>query len=114
MPEVREDEAVPVSRSAFVLISSLCGIVGKETAASYAAGNSYLAALAEYRVSKGSKAVSLDLGMMADAGLLARSGGVDASEGREMPGRYSRPLFKGPFNLTSLVLRTPLPVPQLR
>lgn len=57
----------------FVLLSSLCGVVGKETTANYAAGSSYMDALAAHRVRNGEKAISLDLGIMDEEGLLAEN-----------------------------------------
>ena len=62
----------------FLLLSSICGIVGKESQANYAAGNSYMDALAHYRVSNGEKAVSLDLGLMEQEGLLAENASLMA------------------------------------
>ncbi|KAF2728283.1 reducing type I polyketide synthase [Polyplosphaeria fusca] len=57
----------------FVMLSSASGIVGLHGQANYAAGNSYLDALAHYRVSIGERGVSLDLGAMTEDGLLAEN-----------------------------------------
>lgn len=57
----------------FILLSSASGIVGLRGQANYAAGNTYLDALARYRVARGERAVSLDLGAMTEDGLLAEN-----------------------------------------
>lgn len=57
----------------FILLSSLCGIVGKEGRANYAAGNTYMDALAHHRTDTGEKAASIALGMMEDADMLAEN-----------------------------------------
>ena len=62
---------LPEKLDFFILLSSVSGILGKETQANYAAANSYMDALARYRVSIGEKAVSIDLGIMEEIGLLA-------------------------------------------
>ena len=64
---------LPKDMDFFILLSSLCGIVGKETTANYAAGNAYMDALAHHRIRNGQKAVSLDLGIMEEEGLLAEN-----------------------------------------
>ena len=64
---------LPKGMDFFILLSSVSGIVGKETQASYAAGNSYMDALARYRISIGEKAASIDLGIMEEIGFLANS-----------------------------------------
>ena len=46
--------------------------MGKETQASYAAGNSYMNALARYRIRIGEKAASIDLGITEEIGYLAK------------------------------------------
>jgi hypothetical protein len=57
----------------FILLSSASGLVGLRGQANYAAGNTYEDAIARYRVSRGEKATSLDLGAMIDDGLLAET-----------------------------------------
>ncbi|RAL14312.1 type I polyketide synthase [Aspergillus homomorphus CBS 101889] len=61
-------ELLPRGMDFFVMLSSISGICGPITDASYAAGNTYLDGLARYRVSQGEKAVSLDLGLFLSAG----------------------------------------------
>lgn len=63
----------PADLDFFILLSSIDGIIGLPGQANYAAGNTYLDALARYRVSRGQKAVSLDLGVMVDDGFLAEN-----------------------------------------
>lgn len=57
----------------FVLLSSVSGICGQHGQANYAAANTYLDALAHYRVSRGEKAVSINLGAMVSDGYLAEN-----------------------------------------
>ncbi|KAF2116796.1 reducing type I polyketide synthase [Lophiotrema nucula] len=64
---------LPRNLDFFVMLSSASGIVGLHGQANYAAGNSYLDALARYRVSVGERAVSLDLGALMEDGLLAEN-----------------------------------------
>ncbi|KAK7937187.1 uncharacterized protein PG986_014055 [Apiospora aurea] len=55
----------------FILLSSISGIVGSAGQANYAAGNTYMDALAHYRNALGERAMALDLGAMLDHGFLA-------------------------------------------
>ncbi|KAF2490386.1 reducing type I polyketide synthase [Lophium mytilinum] len=57
----------------FILLSSASSVVGLRGQANYAAGNSYMDALARYRVSRGQRAVALDLGALTEDGLLAEN-----------------------------------------
>lgn len=57
----------------FIMLSSASGIVGLRGQANYAAGNTYMDALARHRVACGERAVSLDLGALIDDGLLAEN-----------------------------------------
>lgn len=57
----------------FILLSSITGVLGAAGQANYAAGNTYLDALARYRISKGQPAISLDLGVMKGEGFLAEN-----------------------------------------
>lgn len=63
--------ALPEGLDFFVLLSSISGIVGSAGQANYAAGNTYIDALAHYRNALGERAVALDLGPMVDHGFLA-------------------------------------------
>jgi hypothetical protein len=64
---------LPKGLDFFILLSSASGLVGLRGQTNYAAGNTFEDALARYRVARGEKAVSLDLGAMIDDGLLAEN-----------------------------------------
>jgi NADPH:quinone reductase-like Zn-dependent oxidoreductase/NAD(P)-dependent dehydrogenase (short-subunit alcohol dehydrogenase family) len=53
--------------------SSISGLIGNPGQAQYCAGNTYQDALAHYRRAQGLKAVSVNLGIMLDVGILAES-----------------------------------------
>ena len=65
--------ALPPDLDFFVLISSLHGIFGGRAQANYSAGNTFKDALAHHRISRRQKAVSIDLGLMADEGFAAEN-----------------------------------------
>ena len=55
----------------FILLSSTSGIVGARGQSNYSAGNTYQDALARYRMARGQKATSLDLGVILSSGYVA-------------------------------------------
>jgi hypothetical protein len=64
-------ELLPRGISFFILLSSVAGIVGSPGQANYAAGNTYMDALARFRVAQGERATAIDLGVMLENGVLA-------------------------------------------
>ena len=66
-------ELLPKGLDFFILTSSVNGILGQATQVNYAAANTYLDALARYRVACGEKAVSMDLGVLPTGGLVTQS-----------------------------------------
>ncbi|KAK6507176.1 hypothetical protein TWF481_005625 [Arthrobotrys musiformis] len=62
---------LPKNMDFFLLLSSFQGLTGPSTQGNYAAANTYMDALAQYRVAHGLKAVSLRLGVMDSDGYLA-------------------------------------------
>lgn len=64
---------LPKGMDFFVCLSSIAGVVGSGGQGNYAAGNTYMDALAHYRVSCGERATSLDLGWMKTEGVVAES-----------------------------------------
>jgi aryl carrier-like protein len=67
---------LPGNLDFFILFSSLAGVAPSFGQANYAAGNAYQNALAGYRISCGEKAVSIDMGMVVDAGFVAQPAGL--------------------------------------
>ncbi|KAF2704752.1 KR-domain-containing protein [Pleomassaria siparia CBS 279.74] len=65
--------ALPSGLDFFVLLSSACGVFGNAGQGGYAAGNTYLDALARYRTARGEKAVALDLGILLGEGYVAEN-----------------------------------------
>ncbi|MFE7133717.1 SDR family NAD(P)-dependent oxidoreductase, partial [Streptomyces sp. NPDC057638] len=64
--------------SAFVLYSSIAGLIGNAGQANYAAGNTFLDALAQHRVAQGLPGTSLAWGLWAQASTI--SGGLDETD----------------------------------
>ncbi|KAK7186534.1 polyketide synthase [Paraphaeosphaeria sporulosa] len=60
----------------FILLSSAGAIVGNGGQSNYAAGNTFQDALARFRVSRGAKAISLNLGMILGGGYVAENDAV--------------------------------------
>ncbi|KAJ8061072.1 hypothetical protein OCU04_010149 [Sclerotinia nivalis] len=69
-------EVLPSDLDFFVLFSSINGIFGGRAQANYAAGNTFKDALAHYRITLGQKAISIDLGMMVNEGVVAENESV--------------------------------------
>jgi zearalenone synthase (highly reducing iterative type I polyketide synthase) len=67
---------MPQDLDFFVCLSSFSGIFGNRGQSNYAAGGTYEDGLAHFRRSKGLKAVTIDLGIMRDVGVLAEKGAV--------------------------------------
>ena len=65
---------LPAELDFYITFSSFAGIFGNRTQANYAAGCAYEDALAHYRVACGLKAVTIDLGIMRDVGVIAEQG----------------------------------------
>lgn len=69
---------LPKDLDFFVLLASASGIVGTHGQANYASGNTYQDALARHRVANGLKAVSLDLGIIANVGYVSENESAQA------------------------------------
>ncbi|KAK7920492.1 polyketide synthase [Apiospora marii] len=64
---------VPADVDFFVMLSSICGIVGNRGQSNYAAGNTFQDALATYRRARGMAASCLDLGNILSVGYIAEN-----------------------------------------
>ncbi|KAH8880112.1 hypothetical protein GQ53DRAFT_891722 [Thozetella sp. PMI_491] len=64
-------EQLPRDMDFFIMLSSICGIIGNRGQSNYAAGNTYQDALAEYRKRNGVPGTSIDLGSMLSVGFIA-------------------------------------------
>ncbi|PZD41177.1 Polyketide synthase modules protein [Pyrenophora tritici-repentis] len=64
---------LPAGLDFFILLSSINGVFGGRAQANYAAGNTYKDALAHYRIEQGEKAISIDLGLMVNEGVVAEN-----------------------------------------
>jgi len=65
-------QLLPDDLDFFIMLSSSSGVIGNRCQANYAAGNSFQDALAHYRAAQGQHTVSLDLGVVLEAGMVAR------------------------------------------
>lgn len=64
---------LPSGLDFFIMLSSVVGIHGSAGQSNYAAGGTYQDSLARHRISKGEKAITLDLGWMVSDGIIAES-----------------------------------------
>ncbi|KAL2831410.1 hypothetical protein BDW59DRAFT_182083 [Aspergillus cavernicola] len=65
---------LPQELDFFITLSSFAGVFGNQGQANYAAAGAYEDALAYHRRSQGLKAVTIDLGVMRDSGVIAEQG----------------------------------------
>ncbi|KAF1962478.1 hypothetical protein CC80DRAFT_499849 [Byssothecium circinans] len=75
-----------------IFCSSISGVTGNPGQAQYAAGNTYQDELAHYRRTQGLKAVSVDLGIMLDVGVIAETGAHNFKTWEEVLG-IREPVF---------------------
>ncbi|KAI1759001.1 putative polyketide synthase [Hypoxylon sp. FL1150] len=66
-------QQLPRDLDFFILFASVSGIIGSQGQSNYAVGNTYQDGLAKYRLSRGEKAISLDLGILTGDGYLAQN-----------------------------------------
>ncbi|GAM35400.1 polyketide synthase [Talaromyces pinophilus] len=61
-------QQLPRDLDFFILFSSIAGAIGSQGQANYAAGNTFQDGSTKYRLSRGEKAISLNMSMIADRG----------------------------------------------
>lgn len=76
---------LPSSLSFFITLSSFAALFGNRTQSNYAAAGAYQDALSHYRRMLGLKAVTIDLGVMRDIGVIAEKGATDYLKEWEQP-----------------------------
>jgi NADPH:quinone reductase-like Zn-dependent oxidoreductase len=69
----------------FITLSSFAAVIGNRGQGNYAAAGAYEDTLSYYRRARGMHAVTIDLGIMRDIGVLAENGMVDAFRDWEKP-----------------------------
>ena len=79
------DLLLPENLDFFVILSSFAGIFGNRGQGNYAAANTYQDALAHQRRERGLKAVTVNLGIMRDVGVLAEQGATGYLKEWEIP-----------------------------
>lgn len=76
---------LPKDLDFFITLSSFAGIFGNRTQSNYAAAGAYQDALAYHRRAHGLKAVTIDLGIIRDVGVIAEQGATDYLKEWEEP-----------------------------
>ncbi|KAF3057128.1 Lovastatin diketide synthase LovF [Daldinia childiae] len=66
-------QLLPRDLDFFIMFSSISGIIGSQGQSNYAVGNTFQDELAKYRLSRGEKVISLDLGILSGDGYLAEN-----------------------------------------
>ena len=79
------DVLLPENIDFFIILSSFAGIFGNRSQSNYAAANTYQDALAQQRHELGLKAVTVNLGIMRDVGVLAQEGATGYLKEWEIP-----------------------------
>ncbi|CAK7271094.1 hypothetical protein SEPCBS119000_004424 [Sporothrix epigloea] len=69
-------EQLPQDMDFFIFLSSSSGVIGNRGQANYAAGNSFQDALARHRTALGMHSVSINLGLVLGAGMVAENEGL--------------------------------------
>ena len=70
---------LPRGMDFFICFSSVCGLCGNVGQANYAASNTFMDALVQYRLKRGERATALDLGWMESEGVAAGNASLAAS-----------------------------------
>ncbi|KAH9209036.1 hypothetical protein DL95DRAFT_394758 [Leptodontidium sp. 2 PMI_412] len=64
-------KTLPENLDFFIMLSSICGLIGNRGQSNYAAGNTYQDSLAHFRRQHGQAATTIDLGSMLSVGFIA-------------------------------------------
>jgi NADPH:quinone reductase-like Zn-dependent oxidoreductase/aryl carrier-like protein len=73
------NELLPRNLDFFVALGSFISVIGGRSQSNYAFGGAYQDSLADYRRSLGLRAVTINLGVVKDIGIIARNGAVGAA-----------------------------------
>ncbi|ODA80867.1 hypothetical protein RJ55_03827 [Drechmeria coniospora] len=92
----------------FITLSSFAGVFGSRGQANYAAAGAYEDALAHHRDAGGQRAITLDLGIMRDVGVLAETGITDYLREWEAPFGIREPEFHALIKSAILATTQPL------
>ena len=76
---------LPQDLDFLIVLSSFAGVFGNRTQSNYAAAGAFEDALAKYRRDRGLRAVTIDLGIMQDVGVIAEQGAMDYLKEWEEP-----------------------------
>ena len=76
---------LPSGLDFFIMLSSISGIMGNRGQANYAAGNTFMDALAHHRVHSGERATSLNLGFFLSAGVVKESAALEKHYASGLP-----------------------------
>lgn len=78
-------ELLPSGLDFFIMLSSISGIMGNRGQANYAAGNTFMDALAHHRVSLGERSTSLNLGFFLSAGVVKETAALQNRYASDLP-----------------------------
>lgn len=78
-------QLLPSGLDFFIMISSISSVMGNRGQANYAAANGFMDSLAHYRVARGERATSLNMGFFLSAGAVAESSSLREHFAAKLP-----------------------------